>query len=150
VTLAPVLRLALSYGAILAAAVAVAAGSIGFLVSGVHGLIGGLLGAALAAVFLGLTAVSMLIAGRAAHGDSTHPVFFGIVVGVWLLKLIVFVVAEVLLRGQPWFDPRVFFGAVVVVVVGSLVLDAVALSRARVPYVSDVSLPGDKGSKRVS
>ncbi|MES1169497.1 MAG: hypothetical protein ABUL47_02290, partial [Leifsonia sp.] len=94
-TMAPVLRLALRYGAIFAAAVAVVAGSIGYLLAGVPGLIGGLLGAALAAVFLGLTAVSMLIAGRAAHGDSTHPLFFGVVVGVWLLKLIFFVVAEV-------------------------------------------------------
>jgi len=148
--MAPVLRLALRYGAIFAAAVAVVAGSLGFVLAGAPGLIGGLLGAALAAIFLGLTAVSMLIAGRAAHGDSTHPVFFGIVVGVWLVKLVVFIVAEVLLRGQPWFDPRVFFGAVVVVVIGSLALDAVALSRARVPYVSDVSLPGENGSERAS
>ena len=146
-TMAPVLRLALRYGAIFAVAVAIVAGTIGFLVAGVPGLVGGLLGAALAAVFLGLTAASMLIAGRVAKGDSTSPIFFGIVIGVWLLKLVIFIVVEVLLRGQPWFDPFVFFGAVVVVVIGSLVLDAVAIYRARVPYVSDVSLPGESGSK---
>ena len=146
-TMAPVLRLALRYGAIFAVAVAIVAGSVGLLVAGVPGLIGGLLGAALAAVFLGVTAASMLIAGRVAHGDSTSPIFFGIVIGVWLLKLVIFIVVEVLLRGQPWFNPFVFFGAVVVVVIGSLVLDAVAIYRARVPYVSDVSLPGESGSK---
>ena len=146
-TMAPVLRLALRYGAIFAVAVAVVAGTIGFLVAGVPGLVGGLLGAALAAVFLGLTAASMLIAGRVAKGDSTSPIFFGIVIGVWLLKLVIFIVVEVLLRGQPWFNPFVFFGAVVVVVIGSLVLDAVAIYRARIPYVSDVSLPGESGSK---
>jgi hypothetical protein len=146
VTMAPVLKLALRYGVIFAVAVAIVAGSIGFLVAGTPGLIGGLLGAALAAVFLGLTAVSFLIAGRVAKGDSTSPVFFGIVIGVWLLKLIVFIVVEVLLRGQPWFNPLVFFGSVVVVVIGSLVLDAVAMYRARMPYV-DVSLPGETGSK---
>ena len=145
-TMAPVLRLALRYGAIFAVAVAIVAGTIGFLVAGAPGLVGGLLGAALAAVFLGLTAASMLVAGRVARGDSTSPVFFGIVIGTWLLKLIVFIVVEVLLRGQPWFDPFVFFAAVVVVVIGSLVLDAVAMYRARVPYV-DVSLPGETGSK---
>jgi len=144
-----VLTLALRYGAIFAAAVAVVAGSIGFLVAGVPGLVGGLLGAAMAAVFLGLTAVSMLVAGRVARGDSTNPVFFGIVIGAWLLKLIVFIVAEVLLRGQPWFDPLVFFFAIVAVVIGSLVLDAVALYRARVPYV-DVALPGETGRNRPS
>lgn len=145
-TMAPVLRLALRYGAIFAVAVAIVAGTIGFLVAGAPGLVGGLLGAALAAVFLGLTAASMLVAGRVARGDSTSPVFFGIVIGTWLLKLIVFIVVEVLLRGQPWFDPFVFFAAVVVVVIGSLVLDAVAMYRARMPYV-DVSLPGETGSK---
>lgn len=146
----PVLTLALRYGAIFAVAVAIVAGSIGYLVAGVPGLVGGLLGAALAAVFLGLTAVSFLIAARVAKGDSTNPVFFGVVVGVWLLKLIVFFVVEVLLRGQPWFDPLVFFWAVVVVVIGSLVLDAVAMYRARVPYASDVVLPGESGQNKAS
>jgi len=146
----PVLTLALRYGAIFAVAVAIVAGSIGFLVAGVPGLIGGLLGAALSAVFLGLTAGSMLIAGRITKGDSTDPVFFGIVIGVWLLKLVVFIVAEVLLRGQPWFDPLVFFFAIVAVVMGSLVLDAVAMYRARVPYASDVALPGDTERNRAS
>ena len=145
-TMSPVLTLALRYGAIFAVAVAIVVGSIGFLISGFPGLIGGLLGAALAAVFLGLTAVSFLVAGRVAKGDSTSPIFFGIVIGAWLLKLIVFIVVEVLLRGQPWFNPFVFFGAVVVVVIGSLVLDAVAMYRARTPYV-DVSLPGQTDPK---
>jgi hypothetical protein len=130
-------------------AVAIVAGSIGFLVAGAPGLIGGLLGAALSAIFLGLTAGSMLVAGRVAKGDSTNPVFFGIVIGVWLLKLVVFIVVEVLLRGQPWFDPLVFFFAIVAVVIGSLVLDALAMYRARVPYV-DVSLPGETGQQRPS
>ena len=145
----PVLTLALRYGGAFAAVVAIVAGSIGFLVAGVPGLAGGLLGAALAAVFLGITAVSMLVAGRVAKGDSTHPAFFGIVIGVWLLKLIVFIVVEVLLRGQPWFDPLVFFFAIVAVVIGSLVLDAVAMYRARVPYV-DAVLPGDTAQNRGS
>ncbi len=144
--MAPVLRLALRYGAIFAVAVAIVAGVVGFLVAGLPGLIGGLLGAALAGVFLGLTAVSFLIAGRVAKGDSTSPIFFGVVIGAWLLKLVIFIVVEVLLRGRPWFNPLVFFGAVVVVVIGSLVLDAVAMYRARVPYV-DVALPGETGSK---
>ncbi|MEO6533436.1 MAG: hypothetical protein ABIO06_07660 [Pseudolysinimonas sp.] len=137
-----VLTLALRYGAILAVAVAVVAGSIGYLVAGAPGLVGGLLGAALAAIFLGITAASMLVAGRVAKGDSTHPAFFGIVIGVWLLKLIVFIVVEVMLRSQTWFDPLVFFWSIVVVVIGSLALDGVAMYRARVPYV-DVALPGE-------
>jgi len=147
--MAPVLTLALRYGAIFAGAVAIVAGSLGFLVAGLPGLVGGLLGAALSGIFLGITAVSMLVAWRVAQGDSTHPAFFGIVIGVWLLKLIVFVVVEVLLRSQHWFDPLVFFWTIVVVVIGSLVLDGVAMYRARVPYV-DVALPGDTPRNRAS
>lgn len=142
-TVAPILTRALRYGGILALAVAVVAGLIGLLVAGVPGLLGGLFGAVLAALFLGITAVSMLVAGRVAHGDTTGPTFFGIVLGVWLLKLVVFVVAAILLGRLAWVDPYVFFFSVIAAVIGSLAADIVAFFRARVPYVSDVSLPGD-------
>ena len=138
----PILTRALRYGGILALAVAVVAGAVGLIVAGVPGLVGGLLGAALAAVFLGLTASSMLLAGRVTKGDTTSPVFFGIVLGVWLLKLVLFVVAAIVLRGQHWLDPYVFFAAVIAAVIGSLITDVVAFQRARVPYVSDIELPG--------
>ena len=139
----PILTRALRYGGILALAVAVVAGVVGLLVAGLPGLFGGLFGAALAAVFLGLTAGSMLFAGRVTKGDTTSPTFFGIVLGVWLLKLVVFLVAAILFRGIDWIDPYVFFLAVIVAVMGSLVADVVAFLRARVPYVSDVVLPGE-------
>jgi hypothetical protein len=143
VSVTPILTRALRYGGILALAVAVIAGGIGLVIDGMPGLLGGLLGAVLAAVFLGLTAGSMLIAGRVTKGDTTSPAFFGIVLGVWLLKLIVFVVGAVLLRGAHWLNPYLFFAAVIVAVIGSLVTDMVAFVRARVPYVSDVDLPGE-------
>ena len=139
----PILTRALRYGGILALTVAVVAGAIGLLVAGVPGLLGGLFGALLAAVYLGLTAASMLVAGRVAKGDGTSPVFFGIVLGVWLLKLVVFVVAAILLGRVGWVDPYVFFFSVIAAVIGSLIADIVAFLRARVPYVSDVHLPGE-------
>lgn len=142
-TVTPILTRALRYGAILALAVAVVAGTIGLLVAGVPGLLGGLFGAVLSAVFLGLTAASMLFAGRVAHGDTTGPTFFGIVLGVWVLKLVVFVVAAIVLGRLAWVDPYVFFFSVIAAVVGSLAADIVAFFRARVPYVSDVVLPGE-------
>ena len=66
------------------------------------------------------------------------PVFFGIVLGGWILKFVVFIVVLLVLRGQPWVDPDVFFVAVVVSVLASLVVDVVVLLRMRVPHVSDV------------
>lgn len=142
-TVAPLLTRALLYGAIVAVAVAVVAGTIGVLTSGLPGLFGGLLGAALSAVFLGLTAVSILIAGRVTRGDAGNPVFFGIVLGVWVLKLVAFVIAAILMRGWDDVDPVVFFWAVIAAVLGSLIGDIVALARTRIPYVSDIDLPGD-------
>ena len=142
-TVEPVLKRALRDGAIFTAAVAIVAGLIGWLVAGVPGLLGGLLGAVLAFVFLGLTAASMLIASRVTRDDPGSPLFFGIVLGTWGLKLILFLVFAIWLRTQTWLDPAVFFFTVIVSVIGSLVLDVVAFQRTRVPYVGDVTLPGD-------
>lgn len=142
-TVAVLMTRALRYGAIVALAVAVVAGTIGWFTSGLPGLLGGLLGAALSAVFLGLTAVSILIAGRVTRGDAGNPVFFAIVLGVWVLKLIAFVVAAILMRAWDAVDPVVFFWAVIAAVVGTLGGDVVAMARTRIPYVSDVQLPGD-------
>jgi len=145
VSSAPILIRALRYGGILALAVAVVAGLVGLLVAGVPGLVGGLAGAALSAVFLGLTTVSMLIAGRLTRNDPGSPVFYGVVLGVWFLKMVVFVVVALLLRGQHWVNPYVFFVAVIVAVIGSLVADMVAVQRSRVSYVSDIELPDGPG-----
>lgn len=142
-TVASLMTRALRYGAIVAVAVAVVAGTIGWATSGLPGLLGGLSGAALSAVFLGLTAVSILIAGRVTRGDAGNPAFFGIVLGVWVLKLVAFVVAAIFMRAWDAVDPVVFFWAVIAAVIGTLVGDIVALVRTRIPYASDVVLPGD-------
>ncbi len=144
-SVAPILTRALRYGGFVALAVAIVAGGIGLAVAGLPGLLGGLAGAALAAVFLGLTAVSMLVAGRVTKGDANGPAFFGIVLGVWALKFVVFIVVALLFRGQATVDPYVFFFAVIAAVLGSLISDIVAVIRTRVPYVSDVVLPGEPG-----
>jgi hypothetical protein len=143
VSVAPILKLALRYGALVAGVVAVVGGVVGYLVTGMPGLLGALVGAALAAVFLGLTTVSVLVAGRVTRGDVTNPVFFAIVLGAVGVKLVLFLVLAIWLRGQVWMDPAAFAFTAIAAVIGSLVGDAVAFSRARVPYVSDVRLPGE-------
>jgi hypothetical protein len=139
----PVLRTTLRWSAIVTAVLAVLAGTVGFLVAGTTGLWSGLAGVLIAAVFLAITAVSILVANRWYGDDLYVPVFFGIVLGGWILKFVVFIVALLILRGQPWIDPTVFFLSVVVSVLASLVVDVVALLRTRVPHVSDVDLPTD-------
>jgi hypothetical protein len=139
----PILRTTLVWSAGVTAVLAVAAAIIGFLVAGTTGLWSALLGVLIAAVFLAITALSILIANRWYGDDLYVPIFFGIVLGGWILKFVVFIVALLLLRGQPWLDPTVFFVAVVVSVLASLVVDVVVLTRMRVPHVSDVTLPTD-------
>ena len=89
----PILRTALVWSGAVTAVLAIAAAVIGFLVAGTEGLWSGLAGVLIAAVFLGITAASILIANR-WYGDPLYvPAFFGIVLGGWLLKLVLFIVA---------------------------------------------------------
>lgn len=140
-TVAPLLTRSLRYGALVAGAVAVVAGVVGFLVAGGPGLAGALVGATMAALFLALTALSILVAGRVTGGDLTSPAFYGIVLGVWMLKLVLFFVVSLWLRTVDWIDPGVFSITAIVAVLGSLVADSVAFQRSRVAL--DVKLPDD-------
>lgn len=146
----PILRTALVWGGIVTAVLLVAGAAVGFAVAGPGGLGSALAGVAVSAVFLAVTAASILIANR-WFGDPLYvPIFFGIVLGGWLLKLVLFIVAIVILRGQDWVDPVVFYVALVVSVLASLAVDVVVLLRMRVPSASDVTLPSDpdEGDRR--
>lgn len=143
-----VLQLSLRYGAVVAIAVALLGSVIGFAVDGVPGLLSALVGAVMAAAFMGLTAASIVIAERASPGGSSLGAYFGIIAGAWFAKLIVFTVVAFLVRDLPWIHPFLFFGAVVAAVIGSLVADGFAMQRARVPYVGDIALPGDPRTEK--
>lgn len=139
---APVLRLSLIYGAVLFAAIAVVGSVVGALVSELPGLLSALIGAGMGFVFLAVTAASILLADRITKGDLLSPVFFALVLGAWLLKFVVFLVLVFTLREASFVDPVVLFVTLVIAVLGGLVTDLVAVSRGRVPYVSDITLPG--------
>ncbi|WP_458041189.1 MULTISPECIES: hypothetical protein [Bacteria] len=139
----PILTMTLRWGGLLTAALAVLGAVIGFFVAGADGSWSALAGVLTAAVFLGITAVSILIANR-WYGDPLFvPIFFGIVLGGWLLKFVIFIVVLLVLRGQEWIVPPVFFVGLIAGVVASLAVDVVVMLRMRLPYVSDVTLPGD-------
>lgn len=137
----PILRRTLLWSALSMVVLAIVAGVIGLLVGGGEGLVSGLLGVVLAMLFLGITALSILIANR-WFGDPLYvQLFFAIVLGGWLLKLGVFLLVMILLAGQPWLNPMVFFLSIVAGVIVSLVIDVIVLTRMRLPNVSDASLP---------
>lgn len=140
-TAAPVLRRALVYGAIVSFAIAVIGSIAGALVAELPGMLSALIGAGMGFVFLGLTAASILLADRVTGSDLLSPAYFGIVIGSWIVKFVVFLVLVFSLRDAAFVEPTVLFITLVAAVVGGLVTDMVAVTRSRVPYVSDVRLP---------
>ncbi|TFD48904.1 hypothetical protein E3T55_12725 [Cryobacterium frigoriphilum] len=137
----PVLRRILVYGGWLALGIAVVGATLGGIFQGGVGVVSALIGTAMAVVFMGITAGSILLANRFAGHESAIGAFFGIVMGGWLLKFVVFLALMFLLRDQPWISPIVLFLSIVAGVIGSLVVDAVVVMTSRMSYVSDVTLP---------
>ena len=135
---------ALKYGALLALGIAMVGGVIGFFLDGSRGVVSALIGTALSAVMLAITAGSILFANRFYGSDLFVGAFFGIVLGGWLLKFVVFLVLVFLLADQPWVNRVIMLVCVIVGVIGSLVVDMVVVARSRVGYVSDAQLPGDQ------
>lgn len=128
---ASVLRRALGLGAIVAVVIAVVSGVAGLVLFGGPGLVSGLVGSAFALLFLGVTAASLLVAGR--FGGLGTNAFFAALLAGWLVKFVVFLVAMLSLRDQPWVVPGMLFASIVATVLASLVVDAVVVSRARIP-----------------
>ena len=130
----PVLKRTLFFGFLFAVAIAVVGGLIGYLVAGPIAAWSAVMGAAMAAVFLGITAGSILWAVRY---DIVG--FFAIVLGAWLLKFVAFIAAAILLRDQPWINPTALFLSLIAGVISSLVVDVVVVMKTRIPYVSDLN-----------
>lgn len=128
----PVLKRTLIFGFLFAAAIAVVGGVIAGIVAGPVGALSAVIGAVMAAVFLGITAASILIAVR-----YDIVAFFAIVLGSWLVKFVLFIVAALSLRDQPWINPTALFLALIAGVVASLTVDVVVVMKTRMPYVSD-------------
>lgn len=114
--------------------------TIGWLVADSEGLFGALIGSALSAVFLLLTALSIIFANKLVSHDLFVVWFFLIVMGTWLLKFVAFIIAALLLRDQPWLNPVVLFVSIIVGVVISLTVDVFVVAKSRLPYVSDAKI----------
>ncbi len=140
----PVFSKILRFDALLAIAIAVIGGVIGYLAVGWPGAVSALVGAAMVFVFVGVTAASILIANRYTASPIYTTLFFVVVLGSWMVKFILFIVLVILLRGQPWLNDMALFLSIVVGVVGSLAVDVVVIARNRMPYASDVRLPHDE------
>jgi hypothetical protein len=122
-----VLGTALRWGAVFAAVLLVVAGGLGWLVAEGRGLAAAIAATVLAAVYMGLTAATMLVVHRAGQGAPSIGLFFGAVAGVYLFKLIGFVAALWFLRTADWLDPTVFGVTAIIAVLGTLAIDVVVM-----------------------
>jgi hypothetical protein len=123
-------RIVLIQGAILTCAIAIVGGLLAFWAVGMPGLISALIGSAIALSFTSLTAIAVWVGGKLPLGG-----FYGLVLGGWLAKVIVFVlILSVLNRVEGLNRPTIFF-TIVASVLGGLAIDAVAVLRSRVPVV---------------
>jgi hypothetical protein len=122
----------LKQGAFLIGGIAVVGGAVGFLVASMAGLISALIGAGMALVFVSMTALSVWLGGKLSLGG-----FFGVVLGGWLLKLLLFIGLVVLLKGASFIVGPILFICVVISVIGSLILDGLAVLKTRIPTVGN-------------
>lgn len=123
-------KLVLKQGTLLAAAIAAFGTGMGFLLAGEKGVNSALIGAGISLVFNTLTALSVWIGSRLPLGG-----FYGMVLGGWILKIVLFMIAIGTLRGATFIDGPILFFTIVACVLGGLTIDSLAVLRARIPVV---------------
>ena len=102
----------------------------GYFVEGMNGVVSALIGSGLAFVFGALTVVSMIIGRKLSLAG-----FFGVVMGGWLFKLIGFALLARSLQGAEFINGPVLFLTLVAAILGSLVIDSIAVLSTRIPVV---------------
>jgi hypothetical protein len=135
---AKAIRTALLLGGIVTLGIAVVGGAIGYWLVGPMGIWSALVGSAIAFVFMGITAGSILLGQKASGGSIASGVFFAIVLGSWLLKFVLYLVVAFAIRNSESLDTVIAFSCVIAAVLGALVSDVIAISKARVPIVDMV------------
>lgn len=122
----------LKQGLLLVAAIAVVGGGVGLAAAGVNGLLSGLIGAGLALLFSTMTALSVKFGGKLSLGG-----FFGVVLGGWIFKMVVFIAIVAALRGANFIDGPVFFFTLVASILGTLVIDSLIVLKSRITVGSN-------------
>ena len=103
---------------------------LGYVIVGTPGLWGSGLGALVAGLFFSVTAVV------AIKTTKLGPDQLGVVIlGSWLLKIVILMGILAWLRTQDFYSRPAFFAVLLIQTMVLLVLEAVILTRAKVPYV---------------
>lgn len=117
-------------GAILVVAVTILGGLVGMIFAGQQGLNGALVGGGLAAIFLLISLVIMYI------GRSWDLTVIAGALGVgFLFKAFIFMIVIWRIKDATWLDGTTAFFTIVAAVLGTSLIDAITVTRARVPTV---------------
>ncbi|MPV38123.1 hypothetical protein [Georgenia subflava] len=115
---------------VLVAVLAAGGSVVGYLVAGLPGVWGALMGAAIAALFtLGTVITMMRTADRPVHVMSAA------MVGGWIVKMILLFAVLLIVRDRDFYSPGVFFVVLALAILGSLAIEFRAILTARIPTV---------------
>ena len=104
-------------------------------------MLGAFVGVAIGFGFLALTPLSIIWGLKAGRGNMLEPGFFAVVLGMWLVKFVVFIALIFWLGDLTWAHRETLFLTIVASLLAGLTTDVVVMIRSRMPYV-DVTLPG--------
>lgn len=136
---APLLA-AIRFGTAGLAAVSIVSVIVWSLVSGMDGLWGALIGAAVGGAFI-LATVLIMYGTRNVAPTTTGA----ILLGSWLLKIIIAIVVMVVLRGMDFYDRAALVVTIIAALVVMLGAETIAIARTRTPYVTPDSAVTDPG-----
>lgn len=128
-----VFKLSLKFTLLLLAGLLVLGSGIGFLVAGMPGVWGALLGVFVALVFSGTTIWSMI-----HTADKSPNYLMAVVLGAWLMKIVFLIIVIAVIRDLDFYNKIVFAIVLLIGAVGSAGLDILAVSKVRQPYVVPV------------
>lgn len=137
------MRNVLLWSAIVSGAVLVVTAIVGQLIDGSAGLWSGVLGTVIGFLFPALTAATILFANRWFGTPNYLTIFFATFMGVFLVKILAFIIALNIVFGLDWIVRGVLYGALMATAIGSIIVDVAVITKMRIPSVSDVALPGD-------
>jgi hypothetical protein len=120
----------LRWGSLGALVAIVLAAVLGWVIAGMPGLWGAILGIAIPVAFFSVTVIVALVTLR------VRPEVFGAaILGSWILKIAILIAVLAVLSRADFYSRTAFFIAFVVGTVGYLLTEAIIVVRTRVPYV---------------
>jgi hypothetical protein len=130
----------LMWGIVAGLVALVVAVAIGYLLDGLPGVWGAVLGVGLSVLFFTATVALALATAR------LQPQLLGVTVLVaWLVKMIVLLAVLVVLDQQDFYSRAVFFGSLLICTVGYLGMEAMIVARTKVLYLETEFAPESPG-----